>query len=42
MKDMIPAFLNRFNIIVFENQNIDCSKEEIDNLIIIFLKNSIN
>ena len=38
VKDMTPAFLNRFDIIVLENQIVDCSKEEIKELITILLK----
>ena len=38
IKDMTPAFLNRFDIIVLENQIVDCSKEEIKELITILLK----
>ena len=35
IKDMTPAFLNRFDIIELENQIIYCNKEEIYNLITI-------
>ena len=41
LKDMSPAFLNRFDIIVLENQLKDCDKENIDILIKILLKNTI-
>ncbi len=42
MKNISPAFLNRFDIIVLENQLKDCDKENIDKLIKILLKNKIN
>ncbi len=39
---MSPAFLNRFNIIVLENQLKDCYEENIEQLITILLKNTKN
>ena len=39
---MSPAFLNRFLIIVLENQLKDCYEENIEQLMTILIKNTIN